>query len=150
MASRPTKPGRAAESGIYARHARQSDGVKGPQFASACAFSTPRFWDMYLPQHAAGAINADAKEWIAAFISNPSRANWEKRLAVLGIDRTAPVVVYDEGSNKDAASVRAILRYWGFTDVRLLNGGWHAWLSAGGPHDPKAPYQFRKRSNLNL
>lgn len=113
---------------------------KDPQFAHRTHILDARFWDFYFPRHVAGSINTDAKEWIAAFAANPSQPSWEKRIAALAIDRTAPVVVYDDGLNKDAASVRAILRYWGFTDVRVLNGGWHAWLAAGGPHDGKAPH----------
>ena len=91
----------------------------------------------------------DAKDWIPAFTSDPSRPSWEKRIGALGIERNEPIVLCDDGSNKDAAGVRAILRYWGFTDVRLLDGGWHAWLFAGGQRDAKAPHPTPRAVKLD-
>ncbi len=41
-------------------------------------------------------------------------------------------MVYDDNLSKDAARMWYILRYWGFEDVRILNGGWKAWLAVGG------------------
>ena len=40
---------------------------------------------------------------------------------------------------KDQSSISAaqILQSSGFTRVRVLQGGWHEWLKAGGPVDPK-------------
>ncbi len=121
---------------------------KDPQFARRATVLDARFWDFYLPKHIAGSINTDCKEWVAAFTSDPSQPSWEKRIAALGIDRNAPVVICDDGVNKEAAAVRAILRYWGFTDVRLLNGGWHAWLFAGGPVDGRTPHRTSRPVQL--
>jgi thiosulfate/3-mercaptopyruvate sulfurtransferase len=122
---------------------------KDPQFAKRAQVLDARFWDYYLPRHISGSLNTDAKEWVTAFSSDPSQPAWEKRIGALGLDRNAPVVICDDGANKDAASVRAILRYWGFTDVRLLNGGWHAWVSAGGPRDGKTPHPIPQTVHLS-
>ena len=54
---------------------------KDPQFAGGAHVLDVRFWDFYLPKHIAGSINVDAKEWVTAFASDPSRQTWEKRLA---------------------------------------------------------------------
>jgi thiosulfate/3-mercaptopyruvate sulfurtransferase len=44
------------------------------------------------------------------------------------VDAKTKVIVYDDQLNRDAARVWWILRYWGVDDVRLLNGGWKAWI----------------------
>ena len=121
---------------------------KDPQFARRATVLDARFWDFYLPKHIAGSINTDCKEWVAAFTSDPSQPRWEKGSRALGIDRNMPVVICDDGVNKEAAAVRAILRYWGFTDVRLLNGGWHACLFAGGPVDGRTPHRTSRPVQL--
>jgi thiosulfate/3-mercaptopyruvate sulfurtransferase len=77
----------------------------------------------------------DLKDWVNAITANQSRSGWETRIGALAIDRDTPVVICDDGTSKDAACLRAILRYWGIADVRLLNGGWHAWVFAGARQD---------------
>ena len=48
-------------------------------------------------------------------------------------------MVYDDNLSKDAARIWYVLRYWGFDDVRVLNGGWKAWLAAGGKPGKDTP-----------
>lgn len=87
--------------------------------------------DIYQPMHIPGAAWCDLAEWVKEFSRSRDTFNWEKRIGGLGIDQDTTVVVYDDGSCQDAASLRSILQYWGVKDVRLLNGGWPAWLLAG-------------------
>jgi thiosulfate/3-mercaptopyruvate sulfurtransferase len=89
----------------------------------------------YLEGHIPGAIWLDTVTWTRAFGEGVDRDGWARRVGGLGIEPGSKVVVYDDSRAKDAARVWWILRYWGVKDIRLLNGGWPAWLSSGGPVD---------------
>jgi thiosulfate/3-mercaptopyruvate sulfurtransferase len=86
----------------------------------------------YQDGHVPAALHVAAGRWASDFGDGEDRAGWSKRLGSVGIDTKTPVVVYDASRNKDAARIWWILRYWGVQDVRLLNGGWDGWLTAGG------------------
>jgi thiosulfate/3-mercaptopyruvate sulfurtransferase len=93
----------------------------------------------YQDGHVPGAAWVDAAAWAKAFAAGQDKAEWTKPIAALGIGPDYTVVVYDDNLSKDAARIWYILRYWGFEDVRLLNGGWKGWLAAGGKPDKAAP-----------
>lgn len=57
----------------------------------------------------------------------------------LGIDPGTTVVTYDDWGSIFAARLWWLLRYWGHQDVRILNGGWQAWVSAGQPVSFETP-----------
>lgn len=57
----------------------------------------------------------------------------------LGIRPDTTVVAYDEWGSIFAARLWWLLKYWGHTDVRILNGGWQAWVSAGHPVSLEIP-----------
>ena len=52
------------------------------------------------------------------------------RRAGVGADRT--VVAYDDWGGRAAARAWWLLRFHGHPDVRVLDGGWSAWVEAGG------------------
>jgi thiosulfate/3-mercaptopyruvate sulfurtransferase len=87
----------------------------------------------YLDGHIPGAVRIDPGAWDRAFTAGQDEKAWARRIGTLGIDTGSHVVVYDDSRSKEAARMWWILRYWGVRDVRLLNGGWRAWLAAGGP-----------------
>lgn len=87
--------------------------------------------EAYAAEHIPGALWVDPEAWKAAFADGKDVEGWSKRIGQLGIDAGAKVVVYDDVSNPDAARIWWTLRYFGAGDVRLLNGGWKAWKSAG-------------------
>lgn len=74
----------------------------------------------------------------------PSRDNFALWLGTLGITPAHRVVVYDRQGAMFAARAWWLLHWMGHTDVRVLDGGWPAWLAAGlhveaGAPAPRAP-----------
>ena len=49
----------------------------------------------------------------------------------LGIGDATPVVAYDNNMSLYAARFWWTLNYYGHRNIRVLNGGWRAWVSAG-------------------
>ena len=103
----------------------------------------------YLDGHYPGAVWIDAPAWAHAFAAGQDAADWEKRIAPLGVTPADTIVIYDDNQSKDAARIWYILRYWGFDDVRILNGGWKALQAAGGPMQ-KEPQTVQPVKDLKL
>ena len=112
-----------------------------PMLDSAGA-STPLLLDLRPPEayaagHIPGAIHIDL--WGVSLIDTdpaPLKAfMWmiEHVLAVHGVQAATPVVVYDEQSGVRAARAFWFLEYFGHSSVRLLDGGFNAWIAAGLP-----------------
>jgi len=53
----------------------------------------------------------------------------------LGIDSQTDVVVYDGRGGPQAARFFYVAEFFGHTHVRVLDGGWPAWLAEGGPQE---------------
>lgn len=51
----------------------------------------------------------------------------------LGINNGDLVVLYDDYHHMQAGRIWWAMRYWGFADVRVLNGGWKRWLAEDRP-----------------
>lgn len=83
--------------------------------------------------HVPGALRVDGNEWAKNFQDGKDEKAWVKRLSALGLTPQSKVVVYDDASNKDAARIWWILKYWGVEDVRLLHGMWTGWKASGQP-----------------
>lgn len=56
-----------------------------------------------------------------------------------GVDSGRPVVVYDDWAGRAAARCWWLLRHYGHDDVTALDGGWSAWLGAGGEVETGLP-----------
>lgn len=93
----------------------------------------------YRREHIAGARWVDHLEWSKAFEDGQDAKGWSQRIGNLGIAANSKVVVYDGSAMKNAGRIWWILRYWGVGDVRLLNGGWKAWLEEGLPATAEVP-----------
>jgi thiosulfate/3-mercaptopyruvate sulfurtransferase len=55
----------------------------------------------------------------------------EHVLALRGVTSERPIVIYGENSDLRAARVFWFLEYFGHPNVRVLDGGVHAWVAAG-------------------
>ncbi len=88
----------------------------------------------YLPGHVPGAIRADTPDFQLPDTDDATVQRWtadmERKMGELGLAAEDTVVIYDYG-NLFAARMWWVLDYLGHKDVRLLNGGWAAWLQAG-------------------
>jgi len=93
--------------------------------------------EAYAAGHVPSAIHLDL--WGVSLIDTdpaPLKAFlWmiEHVLAVHGVDATTPVVVYDEQSGVRAARAFWFLEHFGHPSVRILDGGFNAWIAAGLP-----------------
>jgi len=93
--------------------------------------------EAYAAGHIPSAIHIDL--WGVSLIDTdpaPLKAfMWmiEHVMAVHGVDASTPVVVYDEHSGVRAARAFWFLEHFGHPAVRLLDGGFNAWLAAGLP-----------------
>ncbi|WP_156411646.1 sulfurtransferase [Nocardioides sp. Soil805] len=72
----------------------------------------------------------------------PSSERFIDAMQRAGVDLDASVVVYDDWQGRAAARAWWLLRHHGHRDVRVLDGGWAAWLAAGGEseagrHEPR-------------
>lgn len=114
-----------------------SELAKSPASAEWVILDT-RGKETYTSGHVPGAVRIDADVWKDAFDSQAIE-DWSMRIGSLGIAADTTVVVYDDNELKDAARIWWILRYWGATDVRLLNGGWKAWQADDLPTTQAVP-----------
>jgi thiosulfate/3-mercaptopyruvate sulfurtransferase len=103
-----------------------------PEVAKRLRFLDTRSRADYLAGHIPGALWVDHLRWGEAFAAGPDVSLWATKIANMGVKHNTPLVIYDEGPPQNAAHVWWILRYWGFEEVSLLNGGWNAWQAAGG------------------
>lgn len=86
--------------------------------------------------HIPGAAFADLKKLCepgkrAYTFTLPSSGYFAARMAELGVGADSKVVVYDSRQNMWAARVWWMLRYFGFDNAAVLNGGWTAWQQGG-------------------
>jgi thiosulfate/3-mercaptopyruvate sulfurtransferase len=63
----------------------------------------------------------------------PDRGEFQAVMRRCGVEAAHPVVVYDAQGGTSAARAWWLLRYFGHSDVRVLDGGYPAWVAAGEP-----------------
>jgi thiosulfate/3-mercaptopyruvate sulfurtransferase len=69
----------------------------------------------------------------------PEPAPLQAVLRAAGVTDTVPTVVYDDGDGMGASRAWWTLRWAGLTDVRVLDGGFPAWLAQGLPTSTEVP-----------
>ncbi|GAW52179.1 thiosulfate sulfurtransferase [Nocardioides sp. PD653] len=88
--------------------------------------------------HVPGAVYVDLDRDLAAPPGDggrhplPSTEDFQTAMRRVGVSDDRPVVVYDDWSGLAAGRAWWLLRFHGHRDVRVLDGGWPAWLEAGG------------------
>lgn len=91
--------------------------------------------DSFAAGHIPGAIAC--ADWHIKDRANPALvappAEAAALLEALGIGDDTRVIAYDRTRNRDASRLWWVLRYYGHTDVQVLDGGWKHWGIAGGP-----------------
>ncbi|GAA0327222.1 sulfurtransferase [Actinoallomurus spadix] len=69
----------------------------------------------------------------------PERQAFQDAMRRAGVRDDALVVIYDEADSTSAARAWWTLRYFGHQRVRVLDGGYHAWVEAGRPVTTETP-----------
>lgn len=69
----------------------------------------------------------------------PSASAFQAAMRAAGVRDGVPVVVYDDGDALPAARAWWSLRYFGHDQVRVLDGGYPAWVAAGLPVSGEMP-----------
>jgi len=95
--------------------------------------------DSYREGHPPGAVFVDLDRDLAAPPGPagrhplPDPAAFTDAMRGAGVSRDRPVIVYDDRDATAAARGWWLLRYYGHENVRVLDGGYQAWLAAGLP-----------------
>ena len=69
----------------------------------------------------------------------PAKNDWIKQVQQWGITPNCKVVVYDDLGGVFASRMWWMLGWIGHVDAAVLNGGWQAWLQAGGESETQLP-----------
>lgn len=92
----------------------------------------------YLKGHIPGAVYVDLDAVLAGSPGDggrhplPDPDVFMAGMQAAGVGIEGPVVVYDDWAGHAAARAWWLLRHYGHRDVRVLDGGWAAWVAAGG------------------
>ncbi|MFC4912657.1 sulfurtransferase [Actinomadura gamaensis] len=93
--------------------------------------------ESYRKGHLPGAVFVDLDRDVAGTPGSggrhplPEPAAFEAAMRRAGVFADRPVVVYDGADSTAAARLWWTLRYFGHENVRVLDGGYHAWTTAG-------------------
>jgi thiosulfate/3-mercaptopyruvate sulfurtransferase len=95
--------------------------------------------DSYRAGHLPGAVYVDLDADLAGPPGAggrhplPATADFEAAMRRAGVRAGHPVVAYDDVGSTIAARLWWLLRYFGHDQVRVLDGGFRAWVAAGQP-----------------
>jgi thiosulfate/3-mercaptopyruvate sulfurtransferase len=80
---------------------------------------------------------SDPADPVAGQLAVP--ADFARAMSAAGVDDISEVVAYDDNTIFTAARLLWALRTYGHDRVRVLDGGWPAWVRSGGPADTAVP-----------
>ncbi len=100
----------------------------------------------YLREHIRGARYADLNRDLSGPVTSSSGRHplpapdlIAARLGELGVGDASQVIAYDEANGAFAARAWWLLRWLGHAKVAVLDGGFRAWIAAGGALDSGEP-----------
>lgn len=143
---RPASPTVSAPAPVTAESAQQGEGypnagllVDTAWVAERTADPTVRIIDVrpadtYVAGHVPGAVNVPVGEIASTINGIPFEFDGDEMQATLnriGLTPSMPAVVYDNLGMMDAARMFWSLELVGHSDVRLVDGGWNAWVAEG-------------------
>lgn len=106
----------------------------------------------YQAGHIPGARFADLNRDLSAAVTAvsgrhplPAPEIMAERFGALGIHNGSPVVAYDQANGTFAARAWWLLRWLGHARVAVLDGGFKAWVTAGGAVETAEPAPRRER-----
>jgi len=80
---------------------------------------------------------SDPADPVAGQLAGP--ADFARAMSAAGVGDTSDVVAYDDNTIFMAARLLWALAVYGHDRVRVLDGGWPAWVRSGGPADTAVP-----------
>jgi len=80
---------------------------------------------------------SDPADAVAGQLAGP--ADFARAMSAAGVGDSSEVVAYDDNTIFMAARLLWALRIYGHDRVRVLDGGWPAWVHSGGPVDTALP-----------
>jgi len=113
--------------------------------------------DAYRRAHIPGAVGLPVHFYIKdpadeTFVMPPDQ--FVDLMGKLGVGDETTVVTYDDNNSLVATRLWWVLNYYGHTNTKVLNGGWHRWLSEGRPVTTHAthpePATFTPKVNQEL
>lgn len=112
------------------------------RFTLAKNSSAPTGHQSYLQGHIPGAAYLDLEKDLSAPVNRhggrhplPTADAFTASMRALGVSPFTPIVVYDDSRMAFAARAWWLLRYFGHANVRILDGGYSAWVAADGAID---------------
>lgn len=92
--------------------------------------------EAYRRAHIPGAVGLPTHIYIKnpdddAFVMTPEQ--FKDLMEKLGVSDDTTVVTYDDNNALVATRLWWVLNYYGHTNAKVLNGGWHRWLTEGRP-----------------
>ncbi|HCV00520.1 MAG: hypothetical protein CL897_05440 [Dehalococcoidia bacterium] len=86
---------------------------------------------VHLPVHYYIKEQGDREGGAGMFVMPPDE--FATLMSSLGVDADTTVVTYDDNNSLVAARLWWVLNYYGHSKVKVLNGGWHRWLTEEHP-----------------
>ncbi|RYZ98492.1 MAG: sulfurtransferase [Moraxellaceae bacterium] len=101
---------------------------------------------LYRQGHIPGAFYVDLERDLSSAVQThggrhplPNLEHLQEKWRSFGINQLTTVVVYDDSRMAYAARAWWLLKFMGHTDVRILNGGFNAWIANKGAIDRRDP-----------